>query len=108
MKAWWKFMASGSSFITGTPIKILIPVRSAPRRSCRLNGGPLRGEGKYEARIACNLMSGKGASGSFLLFLKGRRHPYFTQEGEDREHNPNQYIADLGHGATAGFKYFAF
>jgi len=30
----------------------------------------------------------------------------FTQEGEDREDNPNQYIANITDGATAGFKYF--
>lgn len=33
-------------------------------------------------------------------------HPYFTQEGEDRENNPNQYIANMTNGAIAGFKYF--
>lgn len=26
-------------------------------------------------------------------------HPYFTQDGEDREDNPNQYIANLRDGA---------
>ena len=34
------------------------------------------------------------------------RHPCFTQDGEDREDNPNQYIANLRDGAWAGFKYF--
>ncbi len=33
-------------------------------------------------------------------------HPYFTQDGEDREDDPNQYIANLRDGAWAGFKYF--
>ncbi len=33
-------------------------------------------------------------------------HPYFTQDGEDREENPNQYIANMTNGAVAGFKYF--
>ena len=28
--------------------------------SCGLNGGPLKGEGRYEARIACNLWSRDG------------------------------------------------
>ena len=34
------------------------------------------------------------------------RHPYFTQGGEDREDNPNRYIANLRDGAWAEFKYF--
>jgi len=63
--------------------------------SCGLNGGPLRGIGQYEARIACNLQKG----------------PYFTQDGPDREADVNgygQYIANMCDGAMAGFKYFAF
>ncbi len=31
-----------------------------------------------------------------------------TQDGEDREDNPNQHIAHMLDGATAGFKYFEF
>lgn len=34
------------------------------------------------------------------------KHPYFTQDGEDREDNSNQYIANLQDGAWTGFKYF--
>lgn len=78
--------------------------------SSGLNGGPLLGIGVYEARIACNLFSSKGAirydyqkSDNF-----SEEHPYFTQEGEDRENNPNQYIANMRNGAVAGFKYFDF
>ena len=33
-------------------------------------------------------------------------HPYFTQDGEDRDGNPNQYIANMTSGSVAGFKYF--
>ena len=35
-----------------------------------------------------------------------RDHPVFTQDGEDREECPNQHIANMHDGATAGFKYF--
>lgn len=75
--------------------------------SCGLNGGPLRGKGRYEARIACNLWSRKGA----VMYGLGDReiseiHPYFTQDGEDRENMPNQHIANMCDGAVAGFKYF--
>ena len=34
--------------------------------------------------------------------------PYFTQSGEDREANGDQYIANLRHRSWCGFKYFAF
>lgn len=78
--------------------------------SCGLNGVPLRGEGRYEARIACNLWAGGHATGR----VDGRNpkkrlaaHPYFTQSGGDREANGDQYIANMRDGATAGFKYFS-
>ena len=35
-------------------------------------------------------------------------HPYFTQSGEDRERDPDQYVKNFCDGATAGFKYFDF
>ena len=75
--------------------------------SCGLNGGPLQGKGRYEARIACNLSSAVGT----FMYQKEKTageetHPYFTQDGEDREDNPNQYIANLRDGSWAGFKYF--
>jgi hypothetical protein len=74
--------------------------------SCGLNGKPLKGEGVYEARIACNLMSKKGSR--WYWALKGPKgiHPYFTQSGRDREDHPDQYIANFCDGAIAGFKYF--
>ena len=34
--------------------------------------------------------------------------PYFTQSGENREENGDQYIANMTDGAWAGFKYFSF
>ena len=34
--------------------------------------------------------------------------PYFTQSGEDREKNGDQYLANMKDGAWAGIKYFAF
>jgi len=76
----------------------------AERTSCGLNGGPLRGEGKYEARIACVLKAKQG--NRFYMFGKKNNEPYFTQTGADREDNPDQYIANFGDGCTAGFKYF--
>ncbi len=79
----------------------------AEMTSCGLNGGPLEGIGTYSAAICCNLMSKEGASYSYPL-LQTEEHPYLTQDGEDRESDPGQYIANLRDGALAGFKYFDF
>lgn len=76
--------------------------------SCGLNDGSLCGNGTYEARIACNLYSAQGT----FPYLKEHEedeekvHPYFTQSEEDREERPDQYIANMRNGSTAGFKYF--
>lgn len=71
--------------------------------SCGLNGGILPWEGKYPAYIACNLMPGK------ILGLRNPLNgPYMTQEGEDREDNPNQYVKSITSGSLVGFKYFQF
>ena len=79
-----------------------------PSTSCGLNGGPLRGVGTYEARIACHLMSEKGCTFSDNDQVQNMDHPCFTQEGVDREDCPNQYIANLRSGAKALYRYFDF
>lgn len=76
--------------------------------SCGLNIGPLVGKGKYEARIACILKSRYGAKRYEFGDELESYHPYFTQDGIDREDNPNQYIANMTDGSVAGFKYFSF
>lgn len=79
--------------------------------SCGLNGGPLQAVGTYEARIACNLWAAGHVTGRVDGSHPARRlaqHPYFTQTGGDREHDGDQYIANMRDGAAAGFKYFAF
>lgn len=77
--------------------------------SCGLNGGPLAGTGRYEARIACNLAnSGQEFSHSNAAQGRDQAHPYFTQSGEDRVGQGDQYLANLRDGAWAGFKYFEF
>ena len=81
--------------------------RQAEVTSCGLNGGPLSGTGKYEARIACNLWSKNGVTRYDKKFDK-KAHPYFTQTGKDRMENGDQYIANMRDGAVAGFKYFGF
>lgn len=91
----------------------ILPDGSIPQvevTSCGLNGGPLPARGHYEARIACNLSSREGTFAYEKAFEPDERgiHPYFTQSGEDRESDGDQYIANLTDGAWCGFKYFAF
>ncbi len=91
----------------------ILPDGSIPQvevTSCGLNPTPLAGQGTYEARIACNLMSKQGTFAYKKSFEKDKdeAHPYFTQSGEDREENGDQYIANMKDGAVAGFKYFDF
>lgn len=74
--------------------------------SCGLNGKPLAGTGRYEARIACHLYSRDGAFWYGVVKRRSKKHPYFTQTGKDRENNPDQYVANFADGAVAGFKYF--
>ena len=77
--------------------------------SCGLNDGPLKGTGTYEARIACNLWGRKGTCAyENSRPVKDDNNPYFTQSGTDRDYYPDQYIANLRKGATAGYKYFDF
>ncbi len=77
--------------------------------SCGLNPGPLIPSGSYDARIACNLR-GKGPSYTYDTYKKADHSmdPYFTQSGEDRESDGDQYVANLRDGAICGFKYFDF
>lgn len=91
----------------------ILPDGSIPQvemTSCGLNGGPLKGEGIYEARIACNLMGSYGATISREK-EQTDAYPFFTQDGADRdpeqgEPYPTAYIANIRNGAVVGFKYF--
>ena len=71
--------------------------------SCGLNGGPLNGEGKYPAYIACNLRGANGAIkcayGPFRRWTYGE-HPCITEDGG------RQYIQNMHRGAEAVFRYF--
>lgn len=91
------------------PIRLLPDGRFAQAEitSCGLNGGPLAGREKYEARIACNLTSKKGVR-FYTWKVPAGCHPYFTQSGKDRESDGDQYIANVCDGTTIGFKYFSF
>jgi len=77
--------------------------------SCGLNNGPLKGDGKYNANIACNLWSKNGTGRYDKIFskLKFKAHPYFTQNEKDGNYkDEKQFIANMRDGSAAGFKYF--
>lgn len=81
-------------------------IKQVEMTSLGLNGEPLLAEGKYDARIACILVSREGA----MRYEFGEKisdiHPFLTQEGIDGSVEESQYIANMRQGATAGFKYF--
>lgn len=75
--------------------------------SCGLNCGPLVGNGTYEARIACNLLSAKGTQPyAHNQKMAAGDHPYLTQDCPDDGQNAMQFIANLRNGSMAGYKYF--
>lgn len=80
-------------------------IRQVEATSCGLNGGPLVGEGEYPAYIACNLMDTNKYE---TREEKRAAAPYITQEGEDRECEPGQYLKGMKNGCIAGYKYFKF
>lgn len=82
-------------------------IKQVEMTSCGLNDGPLAGKGEYEAYIACNLFSKQGACHYYSNIQEEyEAHPFFTQSGDDREENGDQYISNMQDGAVAGFKYF--
>ncbi len=81
-------------------------IKQVEMTSCGLNDGPLMAEIDYEARIACVL---KGDDGAFFYDMGQvfkEDHPHFTQDGIDRDDQPDQHIANMTHGSVVGFKYF--
>ncbi|MCR5491573.1 MAG: family 43 glycosylhydrolase [Bacilli bacterium] len=78
----------------------------AEMTSCGLNDGPLPGKGEYPTYIACNLWGKKGTKFYSMIPLSKNGYPYYTQDGKDRTSGPDQYVANMGDGAVAGFKYF--
>lgn len=72
--------------------------------SCGLNQGPLPGNGRYPAGIACCLMSGTGAAPYLANTQISEEHPFITQDKEDEQ---CQYITNMRSGAKAGYKYFS-
>lgn len=73
--------------------------------SCGLNDGPLIGKGTYPAYIACVLMD-------FNTYAdkeeRGRMTLRITQDGEDRECEPGQYVKGIRDNCLVGYKYFCF
>lgn len=67
-------------------------IRQAEATSCGLNGGPLAGIGKYPAYIACALMD---KNDSRTADGKKMTASCITQEGQDRECGPGQFVSNI-------------
>lgn len=79
---------------------VILPDGSIPQveiTSCGLNGGPLRGEGRYPAVICCNLTNGKMPHGGNASFTG---IPMVTSENGER------FLANLTAGTSFTYKYF--
>lgn len=73
-----------------------------------LNGKPLIGLGTYSASIACNLLGKQGFASAYAVGETIRLdEPYFTQTGEDRNTDPDQFVAGISDGCSIVFKYFS-
>ncbi len=77
-------------------------IRQAEMTSCGLNGGPLRGEGRYPAHIACNLFVDKP-----VLLAGDPALPRITRDSAEN-HSEESFIAGIQDGTVIGFKYFDF
>lgn len=78
-------------------------IQQVEATSCGLNGGPLAGKGKYPAYIACNLID----TNEYASKEERQANAfYITQDGEDRECGPAQYLKGMKKGCIAGYKYF--
>ena len=75
-------------------------IKQVPMSSCGLNGGPLKGEGKYAAYIACNLFNSDTQP-----YITAGVYPKIMQDGKDGDEELG-YIANFTDTATAGFKSF--
>lgn len=74
-------------------------IAQAETTSCGLNDGWLAGEGTYPVYIACILYYEKTVA-------KEDRTACITQDGEDRECLPGQYIRGISNGCIVGYRYF--
>lgn len=69
--------------------------------------GVLKADRTYEAAIACVLYDGDEATGVCDGNSEERAaRAQITQDGEDRECAPGQYIKNIHEGTTVGYKYF--
>ncbi len=83
----------------------------AEMTSCGLNGGPLEGRGTYNACYACNLTDDTiGKERLTIRRCVREEQPHIFEEAAPggRREDSLHYIANMGNGTTAAFKYFEF
>lgn len=77
----------------------------AEATSCGLNGKPLLGIGTYPAYIACALID----RNHYITKEEEQKNGIcITQEGEDRECEPGQFVQNIRENCLIGYKYFSF
>ena len=80
--------------------------KQVERTSQGLNGKPLPGKGEYFASICCGLRA-KNGNRFYGIFKFGHgKEPFLTQNGKDREENPDQFIKNFNDGCSVTYKYF--
>ncbi len=80
-------------------------IQQVEATSCGLNGGPLVGKGEYPAYIACNLIDKNEYP---TTDKQNEKTLCLTQDGEDRESEPGQYLKGMKQNCIVGYKYFSF
>lgn len=80
-------------------------IQQVEATSCGLNNGPLKGLGIYPAYIACVLIDHNTYASKTEKQLYT---PRITQDGEDRECMPGQYMKGIRSLCVVGYKYFCF
>ena len=71
-----------------------------------LYGKPLPGVGEYFASMCCGLRA-KDGNRFYGIFKSGHgKEPFLTQNGKDRENNPDQFVKNFNDGCSITYKYF--
>jgi len=81
-------------------------IKQVERTSQGLYGKPLPGKGEYFASINCGLRAKNGNRFYGIFKFGHKKEPFLTQNGKDREENPDQYVKNFNDGCSITYKYF--
>ena len=101
-----KCQFSRQGFAEETFIEADGSIKQVERTSQGLYGKPLPGKGEYFASICCGLRA-KNGNRFYGIFKSGHgKEPFLTQNGKDREENPDQFVKNFNDGCSITYKYF--